>query len=150
MKWSSLVHSGICLPTPYEARGLGIMIRGKTVELTHAQEEMVYAWAKKIGTPYAQDPVFAANFLKDFRLLLPSEFHDVSIEEIDFSEIVQQIERERSLLKDEKKRLSAERRAKRAELKERFGYAWVDGKRTEVANWMAEPPGLFIGRGNHP
>ena len=111
---------------------------------------MAYAWAKKLGTSYAQDPVFITNFLRDFGRLLPSEFQDLRIEEIDLSRIVQQIERDKSLSKEEKKRLSAERQVRRTGLKDRFGYAWVDGKRTEVANWMAEPPGLFIGRGNHP
>jgi DNA topoisomerase-1 len=50
----------------------------------------------------------------------------------------------------EKKKLTEERKAKREKLKEKFGYATVDGKKIEIANWTAEPSCLFMGRGNHP
>jgi len=36
------------------------------------------------------------------------------------------------------------------ERKEKYGYAEVDGKKLEIANWTAEPSCLFAGRGNHP
>jgi DNA topoisomerase-1 len=52
--------------------------------------------------------------------------------------------------KDQKKKLAAERKAKRQELKEKYGYAFVDGKKLEIANWTAEPSCLFAGRGDHP
>ena len=35
-------------------------------------------------------------------------------------------------------------------MKEKFGKAIMDGNEVEVANYMAEPPGIFIGRGEHP
>jgi len=35
-------------------------------------------------------------------------------------------------------------------MKAKYGVAIIDGKQVDVANWMAEPPGLFIGRGDHP
>ncbi len=35
-------------------------------------------------------------------------------------------------------------------LREKYGYATVDGVREKVANYMIEPPGLFRGRGEHP
>ncbi|MDW7978383.1 MAG: hypothetical protein RMH74_06230, partial [Candidatus Caldarchaeum sp.] len=49
-----------------------------------------------------------------------------------------------------RKRLSAERKKLREELKARYGWAEMDGKKFEVANWMVEPPGIFMGRGAHP
>jgi DNA topoisomerase-1 len=52
--------------------------------------------------------------------------------------------------KEEKKRLAAERKADRQKLREHYGYAWVDGKKLEIANWTAEPSCLFAGRGDHP
>lgn len=74
--------------------------------------------------------------------------------EIDFSEISNYIEQEKTkklnMTKIEKKRLAQERKAKRETLREKFGYAIVDGKRIEIANWTAEPSCLFTGRGNHP
>jgi len=74
--------------------------------------------------------------------------------EIDFSEISKYLEHEKliksNMTKDEKKKLANERKARREALKEKFGYAIVDGEKIEIANWTAEPSCLFSGRGEHP
>lgn len=113
---------------------------------------MAYAWAKKNATPYVQDPVFVANFLADFVKGLPPEFAGVRMDEIDFSEILkyQEEEKLRNSQSDVKKQLAAERKARRLELKEKHGYAEMDNVRTEVANYLVEPPSIFMGRGQHP
>ncbi len=115
-------------------------------------EEMSWAWVKKKETPYVKDPVFAANFLRDYLKELPLEFRDVGIDQIDFSEIAKFQDDENLRNSDPivKKRNALRRKEERELLKSKYGYAWVDGKRYEVQNWMVEPPGLFIGRGNHP
>jgi DNA topoisomerase-1 len=74
--------------------------------------------------------------------------------EIDFCEIVGYLEREKqdklSMDLAEKKRQAEERKIKREALKEKLGYAVVDGQKLEIANWTAEPSCLFAGRGDHP
>jgi DNA topoisomerase-1 len=74
--------------------------------------------------------------------------------EIDFSEITSFVLDEKakreSLTKEEKKIQAEERKVKRLEMKEKFGYAEVDGQKLEVANWTSEPSCLFAGRGDHP
>jgi len=146
--WSTLSHFGVSFPEPYkpDPRTNQIKIRGETVSMDVAQEEMAIAWAKKIGTPYVEDPVFRANFLSDFLKLFPARFKDVKISDIVFPTLPEKVE----LTKEQKKALASERKAKRLALKEKFGYATVDGVRTEIANWVVEPPGLFMGRGQHP
>ena len=52
--------------------------------------------------------------------------------------------------KEEKKSLAIKRKELREKLKEKFGIAIMDGEKVEVGNYMAEPPGIFIGRGEHP
>ncbi len=154
VKWDRLIHNGVAFPPEYEHKGLSIKIKGKSIKLTLEQEEMAYAWAKKKDTPYVQDPVFISNFLNDFLALFPEEFKDAKIEDIDFSEIYRYVDEEKAakeaLTKEEKKLLAAERKKIREVMKERYGWAEVDGNRFEVANWMVEPPGLFMGRGEHP
>ena len=54
------------------------------------------------------------------------------------------------MTKDEKKSLAAKRKEIREQLKLKYGTAIMDGNEVEVANYMAEPPGIFIGRGEHP
>ncbi len=152
MKWKTLHHNGVCFPPLYEPKGLAVSIHGNRVPLDAFAEEIAWAWAKKRDTPYAKDSIFASNFLSDFRRELPREFRKVRIGEIDFSEFIrfQEAEKLRNSEPAVKKRFASTRKEERARLKDKYGYAIVDGKRYEIQNWMVEPPGLFIGRGNHP
>ena len=61
-----LIHNGIIIPEPPPYRGLVIRVRGEPTRLTPKQEEMALAWAKKVGTPYVEDPTFVKNFMLDF------------------------------------------------------------------------------------
>ena len=61
-----LIHNGIIIPDPPPYRALTIKVRGQPWKLTPKQEEMAWAWAKKVGTPYVEDPTFVANFMLDF------------------------------------------------------------------------------------
>jgi DNA topoisomerase-1 len=75
-------------------------------------------------------------------------------QEIDFTQVCNFIEQEKAkkeaLAKEVKKQQAEERKVKRLEFKEKFGYAEVDGQRLEIANWTSEPSCLFAGRGDHP
>ena len=51
------------------------------------------------------------------------------------------------MTKEEKKSIAAKRKELREKLKSKYGVAIMDGKEVEVGNYMAEPPGIFIGRG---
>ena len=154
MKWKTLQHNGILFPPAYEAQGIKIKIKGETVNLNLAQEEMAYQWAKKKDTPYAQDKVFQKNFTADFAKTLDSKFKKISYEDIDFSNAYKIVDKEKDLKemmsKEDKKSLAAKRKELREKLKEKFGVAIMDGEKVEVGNYMAEPPGIFIGRGEHP
>ena len=154
MKWKTLQHNGILFPPAFESQGIKIKIKGQPVELSLLQEEMIYQWAKKKDTPYAQDKVFQKNFTADFAKTLNSKFKNLSYEDINFSHAFKIVDKEKDLKemmsKEEKKKLAARRKQLREELKEKYGKAIIDGAEVEVANYMAEPPGIFIGRGEHP
>ncbi|MCH7967300.1 MAG: DNA topoisomerase I [Thaumarchaeota archaeon] len=154
MKWKTLQHNGILFPPNYEIRGIKIKIKGENVELNLNQEEMIYQWAKKKDTPYAQDRVFQKNFTVDFAKTLNPKFKKISYEDIDFSNAYKIVDKEKDLkemmTKEEKKALSVKRKEVREKLKTKYGIAIMDGKEVEVGNYMAEPPGIFIGRGEHP
>jgi len=153
-KWSTFSHNGVAFPPAYEPHHFSILIRGKTLELSPLQEEMMWAIAKKKDTPYINDPTFTKNFIDAFKKVLPQEYDypDLKYEDLDFGDIkkFQDDEKKKVLGKDSKKRLAALRKTKREELRSKFGYAVMDGRTVEVANWMVEPPGIFMGRGAHP
>ena len=152
MVWKKFRHNGVAFPKSYEAKKVLLKIKGKKVEVNSETEEMAYAWVKKIGTPYVEDPIFISNFLRDFTKKIMYKNEVESINEIDFSNFNKILERERKDKenKDLKKKLSEKRKIEREKLKDEFGYAEVDDQNYEVSNWMVEPPGLFMGRGKHP
>jgi DNA topoisomerase-1 len=162
-KWHTLEHRGVAFPPEYQPRGITITIRGEKLALNRDQEEIVYAWAKKKDTHYVQDPSFQQNFLSDLKKLLPESYNNIitTIKDIDFSMAYrladeekemkeQEKERYKTLSKEQKKSISQAKKAERERLKAIYGKALVDGIEVDIANWLVEPPGLFMGRGQHP
>ena len=154
MKWKTLQHNGILFPPDFESKGIKIKIRGQEANLDLLQEEMIYQWAKKKDTPYTQDKVFQKNFVSDFAKTFNGKYKNLELSDIDFSNPFKLVDKEKDakelLTKEEKKALAAKRKELREEMKAKYGMAIMDGKEVEVANYMAEPPGIFIGRGEHP
>ena len=148
-----LIHNGIIVPEPPPYRGLVIEVRGEPVRLTPKQEEMALAWAKKQGTDYVEDPTFVGNFMLDFSAALGID-GTLSPDEIDFRPVIRVVEAEReakaNLTREERKAQAAIRKAVREELKGKYGHAVVNGNRVELGNYMTEPSGIFMGRGEHP
>jgi DNA topoisomerase-1 len=150
---TQLVHNGILITEVPIPSHLELTIRNQRRELSQRQIEMAMAWAKKQGTPYIEDAVFVRNFMQDFSAALSID-PPLSVEEVDFGPAVAIVLAERAareqLTREERKELAAERKAKREELKEQYGHAIVDGERVELANYIAEPSCIFMGRGKHP
>ncbi len=175
----SLKHNGIYVP-PYDLKGFSVKIAGQTVKLAEKSEPMAVAWTRRVlsTTIPAPDQVFTKNFMREFLEQLKQEnaqakfldtftpkylakidnptlnnVNDQALE-IDFSQIrafvLDEKAKREALTKEEKKKQAEERKVKRLEFKEKFGYAEVDGHRLEVANWTSEPSCLFAGRGDHP
>ncbi|WP_455367918.1 hypothetical protein [[Eubacterium] cellulosolvens] len=148
-----LIHNGVIVPERYKPKGFHIRLNNKERALTPVQEEMAVAWVKKLGTEYVEDKVFVKNFLTDFCNALGID-PNLNLDNYDFAEIIRFVEAERqaklSMSKEEKKRLTEERKKKREELKEKYGYAIVDGVKVEVSNYIVEPASIFMGRGKHP
>ena len=161
-KWTELEHNGVAFPPDHVQRGINIKILGEVYFLNREQEELIYAWAKKKDTHYVRDPVFQSNFLSDFRKAIPDRFKSVQkIDDIDMSEAFSLVDKEasikeaekiriKSLPRAEKKRISQDKKLEKERLKSIYGKAKIDGIEVEVANWLVEPPGIFMGRGLHP
>ncbi|MBI3538336.1 MAG: hypothetical protein HY070_12365, partial [Chloroflexi bacterium] len=149
MKWQTLRHNGVAFPPPYDYRGLTVRITGAPVKLNSMQEEMLMAWAKKKDTPYVLDPVFQKNFLEDLKKELPGDY---ALADIDFAPLNQIADREKTanLSDAEKKTRAAERKAEREQLQAKYGTAMLDDNPVEIGAYLVEPPGILMGRGNHP
>ena len=170
---NSLAHNGVYVPV-YDLKKFKIKILGKKIELSPMSEQMAIAWIRKKQSVLSPpDKIYERNFKQEFLERIKqentkldfldsfSENHLKKIDgeilekdEIDFSEVSNYLEnikqKKLSLSKTQKKEYAAIRKAIRLERKEKYGYAEVDGKKLEIANWTAEPSCLFAGRGNHP
>ena len=172
----SLKHNGVYVP-PYDYKGFSVKIQGQPLKLAPKSEQMAIAWIRKTqSTLSPPDKVFLKTFMQEFLEQLKKENHAMDFlnsfssdylkklesddsnnaanSGIDFSEIAQYIEQEKlkklNMTQSEKKQQAQQRKAQREALKEKFGYAFVDGEKLEIANWTAEPSCLFAGRGDHP
>ena len=161
-KWTELEHNGVSFPPDYVQRGINIKILGEVFFLNREQEELVYAWAKKKDTHYVKDPVFQSNFLSDFKKLIPDRIKSIQkFDDIDMTEAFSLVDKElrikeaekiriKSLPREGRRRITQEKKLEKEKLKSIYGTAKIDGIEVDVANWLVEPPGIFMGRGLHP
>jgi DNA topoisomerase I len=153
IKWKTLSHHAVLFPPEYEPHKLPLIYGGKPVDLHPRCEEIATFFAAKLDTDYVSKKTFRDNFFKDFRASLKKTpaFNIIqTLDKCDFSRIKAHLDRKR----DEKKELSsAEKKAIReadAEATKKYLCAIVDGREEKVGNFRVEPPGLFLGRGEHP
>ncbi|KAI5120312.1 hypothetical protein M0805_005816 [Coniferiporia weirii] len=157
IKWSTLEHSGVYFPPPYERLPADVKMKyaDSPVDLPPESEEVAGFYAQMIETDHAQDKVFNKNFFRDFLKVLeehpPRDGKKIEDFELcDFRPMFEYYEAE----KTKKKALNAaERKAAKAEkdkLEEKYTTCLLDGRKEKVGNFRIEPPGLFRGRGEHP
>lgn len=154
-KWATLQHAGVIFPPPYEPHGVKMLYNGKPVKLSAEAEEVASFFAKQVDGPHYDKPQFRKNFFAEFLQVIKSTMDKGScpIEKFglcDFGPITKHLkdlsEAKKARSKEEKE---AEKKAK-LELKQKYGYAMVNGHREPIGNFTVEPPGLFLGRGDHP
>ena len=147
-----LSHNGVLIPR-YDWKKLRLTVKGVEMELAPEQEEMAVAWVRKLGTNYVNDKRFVRSFLKDFCTALNLK-ERLGLEAFDFSIVQGHVEKEvmakLNLPKEARKKITEQRKALRELNKERYGYAFVDGVKTEIGKYTAEPSCIFMGRGKHP
>ncbi|XBW34727.1 hypothetical protein QEN19_000294 [Hanseniaspora menglaensis] len=159
-KWQTLVHNGVLFPPEYEAlpNSVNLIYDGKPIKLPIQAEEVAGFFGAMINTDHAKNPVFQANFFRDFQLVLkesggvlePSGLKITDFNKCNFEPIFDYYESKR----EEKKQLSrAEKKALKDEkekLEEPYKFCYLNGRKEQVGNFRVEPPSLFRGRGQHP
>jgi DNA topoisomerase I len=149
-KWTTLQHNGVMFPDEYKPHNLPVLYRDKPIYLTPEAEEAATFYAKYMDTEYVKNPRFNRNFWKDWKEILGPGHEIQTFEDVDFTEIHNYLNR----LKEDKKNMSDEQKKmeklRKQEAEAPYKIALVDGKEEPVGNFRIEPPGIFIGRGNHP
>lgn|SRR5574344_27043 len=148
-KFKTLTHYGPLFPKEFEPKGLSV----NNVKLSPLAEEMLYAYAQKIETEYIKSDVFNKNFYSCFSKELPRELKSLSFPD-DFLPVIKNIRKyqvEQKEKKDEwNKAHKKEIEQQKKEIKEKYGYAMLNGEKQPIGSYMIEGPSIFIARGNSP
>ena len=155
-QWDVLIHNGPMFAPLYEAHHIPIIINGTKYQLSDLAEEYITMYARYIDTDYIKNPRisnrFNKNFLNDWRKTLPSNINKIvnSMSDINVNDIKKHLDK----IKEQKANMTKEEKEKikqiNDEIEEPYKYCMVNGSRMKVGNYKIEPPGIFLGRGDHP
>jgi DNA topoisomerase-1 len=149
VKWKTLQHNGVMFPPAYVPHNIPVKVRGASTKLSPLAEEYATLFAKYLDSEYMKNNHFKRNFWKDWKPTLKNTTV-TSLEDCDFSDIYKHLQKQKEKLAN----LSKEEKQRIKEIKEKmsakYKTAIVDGVQQPVGNFRMEPPGIFLGRGNHP
>ena len=146
IQWTELRHNGPMFPPEFKPPNIPVIINNKEVILEPLGQEYAMMYAKYLDTKYNVLNVFKKNFWKDFKIYAKTD----SLDNIDFSLIKKYLDEQKqkikNLDKDEKNKIKENMKS----LEEPYKFCVIDGAQQNVGNYKIEPPGIFIGRGDHP
>lgn len=147
-QWSVLIHNGPMFAPLYVPHNIPIEINGKPIKLNPLAEEYITMYARYIDTDYVKNPKFNKNFLSDWRKVLGIKVD--KMEDVNMTNIKLHLDK----IKESKLSISKEDKIalkkKQDILDEPYKYCFIDGGKQKVGNFKIEPPGIFLGRGEHP
>ena len=152
-KWSTLKHNGVMFPLPYRPHNIPVSYRtvaknGKSsnidVILDPKNEEIATLFAHYLDHDHMKSNTFRTNFWNDWKVILGKDHVIQDLNKVNFDRIHQY------LRSPEKKQIAAEMRKADKERSMAYKTAIVDGKEQDIGNFNAEPPGIFLGRGDNP
>jgi DNA topoisomerase-1 len=149
-QWTLLQHNGPLFPEEYKPHKTPIIVKGNEIILPVLAEEYATMYARFLDTEYIQNNTFKKNFWKDFKPTLKELNIELTLDDIDFSLIKKYYDKQKEIKlhisDDEKKR----NKIKQTEIEEPYQNCIIDGAQQKIGNYKVEPPGIFLGRGNHP
>ena len=149
-QWTVFRHNGPMFPPEYEPHKIAIKFKGEEVVLPELAEEYATLYAKYLGTEFVEKPKFNKNFFRDFKEVLPDNMKNSTIDDFDFTKIKAHLDKEsekrKNMTKEEKEKIKKQNES----IEEPYKLCVIDGAKQTVGNFKIEPPGIFLGRGEHP
>lgn len=144
----SLTHNGILFPQTFESKGFNKI---DNIEISLLAEEMLWKYSPYMFNRFKDDKVFIKNVWTDLKPQLPKELQNKEFPK-DFTKLFvgMQVASENLKLqkseynKSHKKEIEKEKE----ECKEKYGYCYKNGEKTEVGNFVTEGSRWFISRGD--
>lgn len=149
-KWTVFRHNGPYFPNLYERHNIDIYLNNAKIIVPDIVEEYLTLYAKYIDTEYNNNKKFKTNFFSDLKKVLPKDIKASSIDDFNLLKVKKHLDN----ISERKKELSKGTKIKLKEKQELlelpYKYIIIDGSRQRVGNYKIEPPGIFMGRGDHP
>ena len=153
-KWISLSHHGVLFPPPYAplVPTVHMLYDGEPYPLAPAAEEVALFYASMMKREYVKHKVFNKNFMTDWKgqMTAAEKAKITDLTKCDFSKMSAYLDANSEARKARPKEEKEIEKVEKAKLKEKYGFAVIDGERCAIGNYNVEPPGLFQGRGEHP
>lgn len=144
----TLTHNGVLFPNPFESKGFNKI---DNIEISLLAEEMLWKYSPYMFNRFKNDEVFIKNVWTDLKPQLPKELQNKEFPK-DFTKLFVTMQVASENLKLEKseynKSHKKEIEKEKNERKEKYGYCYKDGKKTEVGNFVTEGSRWFISRGD--
>lgn len=144
---TSLKHNGVLFQKPFESKGFN-EING--IKISLLAEEMLYKFSPYAFNKYNKNELFINNVWTDLKPQLPTELQSLNFPK-DFMKVLTKMQLVSNDLKLEKtisnKEHKTEIEKEKSELKEKYGYCYKNGEKTELGNYMCEGSRWFISRG---
>ena len=149
-KWTVFKHNGPFFPSEYQPHNIDIVINNVIVKVPSIVEEYLTMYAKYIGTEYIKQKRFNDNFLKDLKKVLPNNIKINDMNNVDLTKVKKYLDNKREKMKSLSKETKEKLKEKQQQIEEPYTIMYIDGQQQKVGNYKIEPPGIFLGRGNHP
>ncbi|ESO04310.1 hypothetical protein HELRODRAFT_79183, partial [Helobdella robusta] len=153
IKWRTLEHKGPCFAPPYQClpRNVRFYYDKIATKLSLEAEEAAGFYAA-LQNSRKTSATFDRNFFADWKSTMRNNERCLirNFNKCNFKELENHFKR----ISDAKKQKTREEKQalKKAneKLQKTYGYCVVDGHKQKIGNFRVEPPGLFVGRGDHP
>ena len=149
-QWTELIQNGPMFGPLYYPHNIPIKINNKIYKLNSEAEEYITLYAKYLNTEYVTKAKFNKNFLSDWKKVLPQIPDLVTMDSVDCTDIKLHLDKLQLIKKEESKETKEKNKLAQEVLDEPYKYCFIDGGKIKVGNFKIEPPGIFLGRGDHP
>ena len=148
--WTTLRHNGPLFADEYKPHKIPLVYNNKEIILEPEIEECATMYARYLYTDYDKINKFKKNFWNDWKKKISSAHIIKDFDLCDFSLIRNHLDRQKEYLSNLSKEEREEIKRKKEKKEEPYSYCLLDGEKVKIGNFKIEPPGIFIGRGNHP
>lgn len=146
----SFIHNGPVFPKPYQYKGI---YKVNDVILPEMLENLIWHWAN-LGEQYRNDKMYVKNAAPTIKKHSPASLSLLRFPE-DYMSVMEKMRADNERIKEERKLANTKeaREAKKVEsekIREQYGYCEIDGVKEPMGNYILEPEGWYIGRGQSP